>query len=548
MLKSRPAITALIVLTVVLAISVARCGGGGGGDGGGTAPTLINITFSPASAAAGLTVDISGTISFQDPDGNLDGGSFNYTYDGTTYSLPLPPEIGGITDGTGSFSIVAVLNSDTGTINVPAWLVDNTGLISNTVNMSFTQLWTRQFGTLLEDIGRALTIDNAVFVGGTTNGDLQGEINQGVSDVFITRYAADTTRLWTRLIGSDNTDNGRGVAVDSNNNIYVTGDTNGTLFDGEVADGLLDGFVTRLDATGNRVWTRIIGANGASDRANAIATDTGNNIYVTGSTTGNLNGELNQGSWDAFLVKYDTNGNPVWTRLLGTSAPDHAYAVATDQIGNVYVAGATDGVLGVDPSPGDPVVNADVFVAKYDSSGNLGWVAQLGTSCAEWANAVAVDANGNAYAGGKILQCALEGNTANGGYDAFIARIDSAGNSQWVRQFGTSDHDSVNGIAVDSTNNPYVTGYLDSVYASNDDNEGHSILLAKFNDAGDMTWQVLENADYSWGNQGFSIDLDSGGNIFMTGAIHGQIDGYTNQSLGEDDVFILKHDSTGTRR
>jgi hypothetical protein len=539
--------TGRLILSILTIFSLTGCFGGGG-DSATSAPILSSITFYPESAAAGLTINISGTISFEDPDGNLNGGSFNYTYDDTTYSFPLPPEISGITSGMVNFSLDAILSSNTGTVDVPAWLVDNTGNISNTLYMSFTQLWTRQFGTMLEDTGQSVAIDNVdnVLVTGTTYGDLDGESNLGVSDVLVTKYASGSIRLWTRLIGSDNMDNGRGIAVDSSKNIYVTGDTDGSLFDGQITDGIHDGFLTKFDTAGNRVWTKIIGSSGTSDRANAVATDISNSIYVAGSTVGDLDGEANAGSWDVFIVKFDTNGNRLWTRLLGTTDADNAYSVTTDQEGNVYLAGGTEGVLGIDPSPGDTVINSDAFVAKYDSSGTFQWVTQLGTSCSEWAKSIAIDASSNLYIGGKIYQCAFAGNTASGGYDAFIGRLDSTGSLQWVKQFGTADHDSANGVATDSTGNAYVTGYLDS-FDFIDDNEGNNIFLAKYDATGARAWLEQEDAGYSWGNQGLSVNVNSMNNIFVTGSVQGQIDGHINSNYGEDDIFILKYDPTGNR-
>jgi hypothetical protein len=220
--------------------------------------------------------------------------------------------------------------------------------------------------------------------------------------------------------------------------------------------------------------------------------------------------------------------------------------MAIDKVGNVYLAGGTDGVLDTDSLPGGTFGATDVFVAKYDSSGNLQWVTQLGTSCTEWANGIAVDVSSNIYIIGNIYQCAFEGNTASGGTDAFIGRLNSTGSKQWVKQFGTANQDSANGVATDSTGNAYVTGYLDSIYF-NDDNEGHNIFLTKYDATGARVWLEQEDAGYSWGNQGLSVNVNSMNNIFLTGSVQGQIDGHINSNYGEDDVFILKYDSAGNR-
>lgn len=92
-----------------------------------------------------------------------------------------------------------------------------------------------------------------------------------------------------------------------------------------------------------------------------------------------------------------------------------------------------------------------------------------------------------------------------------------------------------------------LAGFLDSV-DFNDDNEGHNIFLAKYDSAGNQAWLRQDAAGSGFGNQGRVAATDSSGNIFLTGMLHGQLDGHANASANEDDVFILKYDSSGTRR
>jgi hypothetical protein len=538
-------VSRFIVLMLATVVGLATLQGCGGGGGGGTttsqAPVLTNVTVTPDSAAASLTIDINGSFTFSDPDGDLNGGSFNYTYDGVTYSFPLPAELAGVTSATIVFVLQAILNSDTGTASFPCWLVDGAGHSSNIFEVSFTQLWTRQSGTALEDIGEGIAIDSAdhVLVAGTTKGDLDGETNPGGASVFVTKYAPDTSRAWTRVFGSSLDDTGRAVARDSGDNVYVVGDTLGASFGGVVANGTLNGFLTKFDGSGMRQWTRLIGTT-SSERAHAVATDSANNIYVVGGTYGGLDDEVNSGNSDAFLTKFDSSGTRQWTRLLGTTGSDTAYGVAVDAAGNAYVTGGIESLEG-------GTANSDVFVAKYAPDGTRTWVRQFGTFCSEWANSIALGTGGSLYVVGEITQCAFPGNTSSGGYDAFVAQLDGGGDLQWVRQFGTSNHDKAKGVTTDSAGNAYVTGYLDSVSGSPTDSaEGHVIFLAKYDPAGNQAWLEQEAAGVSWWNQGRAAATASNDNIFLTGRVHGQLDGHVN--VGEDDVFILKFDGGGTRR
>jgi hypothetical protein len=102
-------------------------------------------------------------------------------------------------------------------------------------------------------------------------------------------------------------------------------------------------------------------------------------------------------------------------------------------------------------------------------------------------------------------------------------------------------------VTTDSAGNAYVTGYLDSVFPNPTDSaEGHVIFLAKYDTTGNQAWLAQEAAGVSWWNQGRAAATDSNDNVFVTGRLHGQLDGHVN--AGENDVFILKFDSGGTRR
>src|SRR2546425_6245336 len=154
-------------------------------------------------------------------------------------------------------------------------------------------------------------------------------------------------------------------------------------------------------------------------------------VYVAGSINGTLPGQTSAGSCDAFLRKHDTSGNVLWTDQFGSSAADWANWIAVDASG-AYVAGVTfGGTLPGQTSAGSD----DGFVRKYDASGNVVWTRQFGTSADDQAYAIAVDASG-AYVAGYAAG-ALPEQTSTGGFDAFVRKYDVNGNEVWTRQFGT---------------------------------------------------------------------------------------------------------------
>ena len=101
-----------------------------------------------------------------------------------------------------------------------------------------------------------------------------------------------------------------------------------------------------------------------NDYANGVATDSSGNVYVTGGTKGGLDGNTSAGNTDLFVVKYNSSGTKQWTKQLGTSGRDSANGVATDSSGNVYVTGYTSGGL-----DGTNAGGYDLYVVKYNSSG-----------------------------------------------------------------------------------------------------------------------------------------------------------------------------------
>src|SRR5207245_1868305 len=151
--------------------------------------------------------------------------------------------------------------------------------------------------------------------------------------------------------------------------------------------------------------------------------------YVAGFARGTFSGQSNAGQEDAYLRKFDLSGNTVWTREFGTSSSDEAMGVGVDSSG-VYVAGITNGTL-----PGQTSAGAqDAFARKYDTSGNVVWTQQFGTSSADQATGVAVDATGIYVVG--FTTGTFAGQTSAGGQDAFVRKLDVSGNAIWTRQFG----------------------------------------------------------------------------------------------------------------
>ena len=183
--------------------------------------------------------------------------------------------------------------------------------------------------------------------------------------------------------------------------------------------------------------------------------DGAGNVYITGSVITYEAEETpdnpDPSNADALLTKLDSSGNLLWTQQIGSSSHEYSNAVALDSFDNVFIAGHTKGSYG-EPNAYDQ----DAFLIKLDSSGNTLWSRQLESSSYEYCYSVAVDGYGNAFIAGSTTGD-LGGPNA-GRSDAYVAKFDGFGNVLWTLQFGTTRSDDARSVAVDDSGNVYIAG------------------------------------------------------------------------------------------
>ena len=165
-------------------------------------------------------------------------------------------------------------------------------------------------GTTGSETGKGVAIDsnNNVYITGSTRENLDGNTitNQGFHDIFLIKYDSDGDKKWTKTFGGMSYDISQGVVIVSNNNyVYIAGTTYGDL-DGNTNLGIIDTFLTQYDSDGDKKWTKTIGTTtNKIVYGYSVAIDSNNAVYITGYfTVDSLDGNTNQGSRDVFLTKF----------------------------------------------------------------------------------------------------------------------------------------------------------------------------------------------------------------------------------------------------
>ena len=393
------------------------------------------------------------------------------------------------------------------------------------------------------DTSKALTIN--IGLSGTADGD----------DYLTLPPLASATRpahVWTKTLGTSANDYARGLATGADGSIYVTGYTGGSL-DAQVSQGGDDAFLAKYGVDGTKLWTRLLGTSG-NEYANAVATGQDGSIYVTGTTTGLLDGQSSRGEYETFLTKYSADGTKVWTRLIGAEGWDKAYGLTVGLDGSIYIAGdaqgSFDGLSRLGMQSG--------FLVKYSAEGVKTWVRLNGATQGESSvAALTTGLDGSVYMSGWIKNGALEGNTYSGAlnYDAFLVKYDSSGQKLWAKQVPMYSTPNSKGslffdaLATGLDGSIYV-GAKGGAFAEGSSTQVTDYYIYKYGAGGELVWSRavgLSGNNYLNNdvNYGVTLTLGADGSIYISGHTKDSLTGETNK--GQSDAFVAKFHTDGTK-
>ncbi len=304
----------------------------------------------------------------------------------------------------------------------------------------------------------------------------------------------DPVLVYSTYLGGNGSDFGEGIAVDGSGNVYVAGFTTSTNFPSATrvptgtAGGGGDAFVIKLNTVGNTLLYSAYIGGAADDATRDLAIDSLGNAYLTGQTQSSNFPTLNAAQpnfgggtcgsvsnprpcADAFVAKLNAAGSAlVYSTFLGGSGEDIAFGIAVDSSNNAVVAGQTAStnfpLLG--PVRNTNAGGTDAFVTKYNSTGALSYSTYLGSQGDDAAQAVAVDATGAAYVVGYTgstnfpTQAPLQP-ASGGNRDAFVSKLNPGGTALVYSTYLGGNADDIGyGVAVDSSNNVYLSGVTNS--------------------------------------------------------------------------------------
>lgn len=396
--------------------------------------------------------------------------------------------------------------------------------------------------------GYPIAIDSLcnVYLGGYTNGDLDGSSATGTESFFIIKYNINGVKQWTRQLGqtTGNTE-GIGITTDTENNVYITGWTQGNL-DGKSPIGDVDTFVAKYDTLGNKQWTKLIGHVGEDNRPSAIVSDASDNVYVASAG----------GAWPtstASLTKLDSDGNVIWSK---TSIGQDSYtgSLTIDSSSNLYFLLQTDMDF-VSDSHGTKTMlgDFDSYVVKYNSSGVEQLVIHMGkANLITEAYAVTVDnQNGDIYVSGGVNGALGTETYTNTHNENFVIKYNSSGSPLWEDQYGASNgwYTYGYGICNDGAGNIYIGGYTSGDLPGNTGIGSTDMFVTKYLADGTRTWitqkGLVDQSIYTYG-----IACDNQGNVFVGGYISNENaatpTNYDGAFLeGDEDTFVAKFNSSG---
>lgn len=390
---------------------------------------------------------------------------------------------------------------ENGSVTIKFYINDTEGRIAFTEvsilkDMYYpTFLYNQTWGETYNDMGASIGLDSLgnIYIAGYTGASASNR------DMLLIKYDPDGIQLWNRTIKGSTMESAWALAIDSSDNVYITGERRDDL------DGSYYGFIAKYNSQGTMQWSVPLITSG-SFYCNDIDIDSNGNLFIIG-TFYSLPFYA-----QACLIKFNENGIYQWNRTWGGNSIDEGESLVIDQSsGDIYISGSTYSFGG------------NIFMVKYNSAGEYQWNRTWGGINYDFGYGLTIDSSSNLY---------IVGYTNNFGYgnDIALIKYDKNGSLQWNRTWGGVYEDFGCGASVDSEGKIYIVGYTRDSIGYMDG------IVSKFDEFGIQLW------NYTWGgssNEIFhDIVLDSQNNIYICGGTRS----YGVNPDVTNDVLLIEFD------
>ena len=452
--------------------------------------------------------------------------------------------------------------------------------------------WVKSIGGTSSENSTAVVTDSNGFVyvtgyfTGTLDFDPSANVynltSNGQYDTYLAKYDASGSIIWAKNFGGNENDFPTAMAIDHLNNIYFTGFYSGTAdFNPSNAVfnltsvGFRNVFIVKLDSSGSFIWAKSVGGNSIVTSF-SITTDSLGNVYTVGNfrdtadfnpSNASFNLSANAGVYDLFILKLNTNGVFLWAKKVGGIYDDTIKSITTDELGNIYTTGYFRGTIDFDPGnavfnlSSDGIQNNDIFILKLNAQGDFVWAKRIGSNGQDFGESIVFDQGGDIIVTG-IFNGIVDFDSSNGvfnlasagSYDAYVLKMNVAGDFIWAKRFGGSQLEHAFSLATDNLKNIYITGYFEGASNFETNSTGSEILIAngyydafvlKLNAQGDFLY-VKDLGGDSY-DKGASVIVDNSNNVYVCGDYFDYTASYlqngTTTSLSNQglyDMFIMK--------
>jgi len=357
------------------------------------------------------------------------------------------------------------------------------------------------FGGSGWDVGNSVqqTSDGGYIITGCTN-----SYGAGNRDVWLIKTDASGNKVWDKILGGTGNDVGNSARQTTDGGYIITGWTDSW---GAWAG---DAWLIKTDVSGNRLWDKTFGGSGC---------DVGNSVQQTsdgGYITIGYTESFGAGIRDVWLIKTDSLGNKVWDKTFGGTHDDVGNSVQQTHDGGYVVAGTT--LL-------DGTIFPAIWLIKTDASGKKVWDRTFGGS--HWEDCCSVQ---QTFDGGYIIGASICPH-GEGSADVLLIKTDSLGSKVWDRTFGGTSSSGANSVRQTSDGGYIIVGSTDSCGEG-----GQDVWLIKTDASGNNVWdKTFGGADY---DEGRSVQQTSDGGYVVAGSTY-------SYGAGGADVWLIKTDADG---